>query len=107
MSSSKQEGGTSTGQGSTNPPNPPTPLSSLHINLSGLNGAVSSKVLDNYNYNFNSVQNEISDVALQALFLPFISSDPNSMEEDFLSLLTTYYDMTPDRITSVSSHWNR
>ena len=29
------------------------------------------------------------------------------MEEEFLSLLTTYYDMTPDRITSVSSHWNR
>ena len=23
------------------------------------------------------------------------------MEEDFLSLLTTYYDMTPDRIISV------
>lgn len=67
MSSNKQEGVQGNEQGSANPSNPPTPLSSLNINLSGLNGAVSSKVLDNYNYNFNSVQNEISDVALQAL----------------------------------------
>ena len=29
------------------------------------------------------------------------------MEEDFLSLLTTYYDMTPERITNVAIIINR
>ena len=70
MSLSNQEGGVATEQGTAesagtpSTTSTPTSLSSLNINLSGLNGAVSSKVLDNYNYNFNSVQNEISDVAL-------------------------------------------
>ena len=33
--------------------------------------------------------------------LPMIYSQQNSMEDDFLSLMSTYYDMTPDRITNV------
>lgn len=41
-----------------------SPLTPYSISLSTLNGTVSSKILDNYNFNFNSVQNEISDVAL-------------------------------------------
>ena len=33
----------------------------------------------------------------------FMCSQQSSMEDDFLSLMSTYYDMTPDRITNVSA----
>lgn len=34
-----------------------------------------------------------------------MNSQQNSMEDDFLSLMSTYYDMTPDRITNVSVYF--
>ena len=43
-------------------------LSKLSIDFSSFNGPLHSKVLDNYKYNFNSVQNEISDVDLYIIF---------------------------------------
>lgn len=43
---------------------PKHPLSKITIDFSSFNGPLNSKVLDNYKYNFNSMQNEFSDVAL-------------------------------------------
>lgn len=58
-------------------------------------------MLDNYNFNFSNLENNFSDKTLFALLFAFTQSDQSSLEDDFLSLMTTYYDMTPDRIINV------
>ena len=60
-------------------------------------------MLDNYNFNFSNLENNFSDKTLFALLFALTQSDQSSLEDDFLSLMTTYYDMTPDRIINVDT----
>lgn len=81
-----------------------TPFSLSQFSLDQT-GNANLSVLDNYNYDFHNLQNEISDVTLYSNSASLTYSEQNTIEDDFLSLLTTYYDLTPDRIISVLGYF--
>ncbi|KNB43479.1 magnesium and cobalt transporter [Blastocystis sp. subtype 4] len=74
----------------------PMSLSDYNHDMNMLNSNANARVLDNYNYNFQDLQNKFSDVTFQQ----------STMEDDFLSLMSTYYDMTPDRITNIFNQYD-
>ena len=76
-------------------------MSDCNEDIHAITGTANAKVLDNYNFNFSNLENNFSDKTLFALLFALTQSDQSSLEDDFLSLMTTYYDMTPDRIINV------
>ncbi|KAK8801718.1 hypothetical protein WA588_006004, partial [Blastocystis sp. NMH] len=74
----------------------PVSLSDCNEDIHAITGTANAKVLDNYNFNFSNLENNFSDKTF----------DQSSLEDDFLSLMTTYYDMTPDRIINVFNQFD-